>query len=95
MRNSGGDTLPQTEGVSTHKVGTITVRIVKGVEEEGSGGAEEVLDVLPKCIDGFPRRITCNLSIKILKQINPGKEAVMNRLYKKKKKKRKKGGAEG
>lgn len=46
MRNSGWDTLTQTEGISTHKVGAISERVVKGVEKEGGGGAEEVLDVL-------------------------------------------------
>jgi hypothetical protein len=36
MRNSSGDTLTKTEGVSTNKICTISVRIIEGVEEKWS-----------------------------------------------------------
>jgi hypothetical protein len=49
--DSSVGTLPEAEGVSTHKVSTLTVGVVQGVEEERCGRAEEVLDVLLKSID--------------------------------------------
>lgn len=55
-------TLPEAEGVSTHKVSTLTVWVVQGVEEERGGWAEEVLDVLLKSIDILASWVLGNLN---------------------------------
>jgi hypothetical protein len=60
--DGGVSTLPEAEGVSTHKVSTLTVGVVQGVEEERGGWAEEVLDVLLKSIDILARWVLGNLN---------------------------------
>jgi hypothetical protein len=59
--NSGVSTLPEAEGIPTHKVSTLTVGVVQGVEEEWSGRAQEVLNVLLKCIDVLASWVLGNL----------------------------------
>ncbi|PKI55359.1 hypothetical protein CRG98_024269, partial [Punica granatum] len=54
-------TLTEAEGVSSDKVRPISKRVIEGVEEEGRGRGEEVLDVLLERIDGLARWIVCNL----------------------------------
>mmetsp|Transcript_21620 Transcript_21620/g.59967 ORF Transcript_21620/g.59967 Transcript_21620/m.59967 type:complete len:261 (-) Transcript_21620:306-1088(-) len=53
MRHSSGDTLSQAEGVTAHKVCTLAEGIIQGVEEEGRGGGEQVMDVLLQHVDVF------------------------------------------
>ena len=61
VRHSSGNTLTETERVSTDEVSTFTVGIVQGVEEKRRGWAEKVLDVLLKCVHCFSRWILGNL----------------------------------
>jgi hypothetical protein len=55
-------TLPEAEGVSTHKVSTLAVGVVQGVEEERGGWAHDVLDVLLKSIDILASWVLGNLN---------------------------------
>ena len=59
--DSSGNTLTETERVSTDEVSTFTVWVVQGVEEKRRGWAEKVLDVLLKCLHSFPSWILGNL----------------------------------
>ena len=61
MRNSSGNTLTETERISTHKICTLTERVIEGVEEKWSRWGKKVLYVLLKCIYLFPRWVLCNL----------------------------------
>lgn len=61
MGNSSVGTFPETEGVPTHKVSTLTVGVVEGVEEERGGWAQKVLNVLLKSIDILARGVLGNL----------------------------------
>jgi hypothetical protein len=54
VRNSSRDTLTKAEGVPTNKIGANTVRVIQSIEEKWSRRAQEVLDVLLKCIDVLP-----------------------------------------
>lgn len=51
MRDGSWHPLPQAEGVAPHKVCTISVWVVKGVEEVGRGWGEQVLQVLFQGVD--------------------------------------------
>jgi len=62
--DSSVGTLPEAEGVPTHKVSTLTVGVIQRVKEERGGWAEEVLDVLLKSIDVLARWILGNLNDK-------------------------------
>jgi hypothetical protein len=53
-RNNSWDTLTKAVGVPTNKIGANTVRVVQSIEEKWGGRAQEVLDVLLKCIDVLP-----------------------------------------
>jgi hypothetical protein len=64
MGNSSVSTLPETEGVPTHKVSTLTVGVVQGVEEERGGWAQKVLNVLLKSVDVLARWVLGNLQDK-------------------------------
>lgn len=63
MGNSGWCALAETEGISTNKVGTISVWIVKGVEEKRRGWSQKVLDVLLKRVDVLASWILSNLPL--------------------------------
>lgn len=63
MRNGSPDTLTETERVAANKVCPFPVRIIKGIEEIGSGWTQKVLYVLLQCINIFPRWIFGNLLV--------------------------------
>jgi len=60
--DSSVGTLPEAEGVPTHKVSTLAVGVIQRVEEERGGWAEDVLDVLLKSIDVLAIWILGNLN---------------------------------
>ena len=64
MGNSSWGTFSKTERVTTDKVCTFSVWIIEGVKEMWSGWCQEVLNVLLKRIDIFPRWVFGNLNIK-------------------------------
>lgn len=63
MRNSCWSTLTHAERVATDEICTFSVWIIQCVEEVWSGWAQEVLDVLLKCIDILARWVFGNLHI--------------------------------
>jgi hypothetical protein len=52
-----GHAFPQGEGVTTHEVRAGHKRVVKGVEEVGGRGGEQVADVLLKRVDVLTGRL--------------------------------------
>jgi hypothetical protein len=64
MGNGSMSTLPEAEGVPAHKVSTLTVGVVQGVEEERGGRAQKVLNVLLKSVDVLARWVLGNLQDK-------------------------------
>lgn len=54
MRNCGWYTFTETEGVAANEICAFSVWFIEGVEKEGCGWTEKVLDMLLKCIDLFP-----------------------------------------
>jgi hypothetical protein len=50
--------LPQTEGVATHKVCSLPIWVIQGVEEVGCCRREQVLQVLVECVDVLRVRTT-------------------------------------
>lgn len=62
MRNGSRDTLTETEWIPTNKVCTISVGVIKSVEEKWSRWAQQILDVLLKSINIFARRVFGNLT---------------------------------
>lgn len=61
MGNGGLDTLTHAERIATHKVGTLAVGVVKGVEEVGGGWGEQVGDVLLESVDVVAGGVLGNL----------------------------------
>jgi len=70
MRNRSRHTLTQAERVSTDEICTFRVRVIQGVEEEWSGWAEEILDMLLEGIDHFARWVFSDL----IQQTRPEKK---------------------
>lgn len=54
-------TFPEAKWVPTNEVGSVSVRVVQGVEEVRCGGGEEVFDVLLQSIDVLTSGVFCNL----------------------------------
>lgn len=51
VADGSGHALPQAEGVATHKVSALPVRVVQAVEVVGGGGRQQVLQVLLQGVD--------------------------------------------
>lgn len=66
MGDGGGDTLPQTEGVTPNEISTFSVWVVQCVEEEGCRWCQQVVNVLSQCIDLLARWILSNLNSNII-----------------------------
>ena len=63
MRDSSDNTLPEREGVATHKVSSLAVGIVEGVEEIWSRRAEQVRDMLLQDVDILTGRVLCHKAV--------------------------------
>lgn len=67
MRDGGGHSLPQAEGVPADKVCALAVGIIERVEEVGRRGCQQVPDVLLQHVDILARGILGHKAVIIWK----------------------------